>query len=219
MMNCDRVFEVLTRGPFPTGDDSDVLVESHLSACHECRQLAEALRPAVALFHEAVAVTEGSDLPSYRGSHAPFEAEITPVSIDWRNPPKPATAKTNRWSNVFRFASAALIGAALLILFRGVIQSVQGGRTISNHPNTAQFQPGPEGKATLASLKLPVSCQPLEENSADFSADFSAENSATMQTSGTYHCCTKCHTAARQHSPGTAPIAKVAKSCSACHDS
>lgn len=211
MMNCDRVFEVLTRGPFPTGDDSDVLVENHLSACHECRQLAEALRPAVALFHEAVTVTEGSDLPSYRGTHAPFESEITPVSIDWRDPPKPAATKQSRWSNVLRFTSAALIGAALLILFRGVIQSVQGGRTISNHPPTTKFQPGPEGKATLASLKLPVSCQPLEENLE--------QNSQLNPAGGTYHCCTKCHTAARQHSPGTAPIAKVVKSCSACHDS
>ena len=58
-MNCDRVFDVLTRGPFPTGDPSDDAVEIHLISCVECRRLAEALRPALELFEEAVTPEEG----------------------------------------------------------------------------------------------------------------------------------------------------------------
>src|SRR5688572_25998475 len=68
LVNCDQVFEVLTRGPFPTGEQTDEAVELHLAACHECRQMAEALRPAVALLHEAVSKEEALELPGYQGS-------------------------------------------------------------------------------------------------------------------------------------------------------
>src|SRR5439155_22733123 len=68
LLNCDQGFDVLTRGPFPTGVPQDEAVERHLRACHECRQLAEALRPAVALLHEAVSGEEAEHLPEYQGS-------------------------------------------------------------------------------------------------------------------------------------------------------
>src|SRR6478609_4205974 len=67
-INCDHVFEILTRGPFPSGDPQDAAVEMHLLACHECRELAEALRPAVDLFHESIPVGEQEELPGYRGA-------------------------------------------------------------------------------------------------------------------------------------------------------
>ena len=66
-MNCDQVFDILTRGPFPAGHFSDSAVERHLTICHPCRRLAEALRPAVDLFHESVEAEEGRDLPGYHG--------------------------------------------------------------------------------------------------------------------------------------------------------
>ena len=45
-MDCDQVFMILTRGPFPTGEPWDEQVEAHLESCSECWRLAEALRPA-----------------------------------------------------------------------------------------------------------------------------------------------------------------------------
>jgi hypothetical protein len=77
LLNCDQVFDVLTRGPFPTGEPEDEAVEHHLRACHECRRLAEALRPAVALMHEAVAADQAVDLPEYQGS-LPAKTASTP---------------------------------------------------------------------------------------------------------------------------------------------
>ncbi len=68
LLNCDQVFDVLTRGPFPTGEPEDDAVERHLRACHECRRLAEALRPAVALLHEAIEIDEATALPEYQGA-------------------------------------------------------------------------------------------------------------------------------------------------------
>ncbi len=88
-MNCDRVFAVLTRGPFPTGDPSDEAVETHLARCAECRRLAEALRPAARLkderglrapemigrmVEEIVGAEERRMLPGYWGDAGSEEA-------------------------------------------------------------------------------------------------------------------------------------------------
>ena len=71
---CDDVFERLTSGPFPSGPFpggatsevtntatgqatrsawSDEATERHLACCHDCRRLAEALRPAVSALCDA----------------------------------------------------------------------------------------------------------------------------------------------------------------------
>lgn len=66
-MTCDEVFDMLTRGPFPSGAANDELVEDHLASCVECRRLATALQPAVDLLREAVDCDEGARLPEYTG--------------------------------------------------------------------------------------------------------------------------------------------------------
>jgi hypothetical protein len=76
MMDCDQVFMILTRGPFPAGDPWDDQVEDHLEICGECWQLAEALRPAVEVFQEAVPPAEGRDLPGYWGDARPASAAV-----------------------------------------------------------------------------------------------------------------------------------------------
>ncbi|MGL4514077.1 MAG: hypothetical protein ACRCT8_13380 [Lacipirellulaceae bacterium] len=90
-MDCDQVFAVLTRAPFPTESDLDLQVEGHLSRCPSCGRLAEALRPAPDLFHEALTAEEGRSLPGYRSgvvSRTTASANIAPqgyVSTRVRN--------------------------------------------------------------------------------------------------------------------------------------
>jgi hypothetical protein len=60
-------------------------VERHLACCHDCRRLAEALRPAVELFHEALERTD--DLPRYAGGLRE-ERESLPV-VALAEPPLP----------------------------------------------------------------------------------------------------------------------------------
>ena len=79
-MNCDDVFFVLTRGPFPSGDPDDVAVEAHLETCSECWRFAQALRPAMEVFQEAVPAVEGRDLPGYWGDSRPPAAALSEVS-------------------------------------------------------------------------------------------------------------------------------------------
>lgn len=78
-MDCDRVFFVLTRGPFPSGDSEDALVQSHLDGCADCWRLAEALRPAEHLDQESIPAAESHGLPGYWGDptdHAPSGSRI-----------------------------------------------------------------------------------------------------------------------------------------------
>ena len=70
-MNCDQVFMILTRGPFPTGEPWDEQVEAHLESCTDCWRLADALRPALEVFQEAVPPAESRDLPGYWGDARP----------------------------------------------------------------------------------------------------------------------------------------------------
>jgi hypothetical protein len=70
-MDCDQVFVILTRGPFPTGELWDEDVEAHLETCSDCWRLAEALRPALEVFQEAVPPAESRDLPGYWGDARP----------------------------------------------------------------------------------------------------------------------------------------------------
>jgi len=66
-MNCDDVFEELTRGPFPSGQATDAAIEAHLAACPGCRRLAQVFAPAVTLLHESLHAEECQELPAYWG--------------------------------------------------------------------------------------------------------------------------------------------------------
>jgi hypothetical protein len=79
-MDCDQVFMILTRGPFPTGESWDEQVETHLETCADCWRLAEALRPASDVFQEAVPPSEGRDLPGYWGDARPASAVVAQLT-------------------------------------------------------------------------------------------------------------------------------------------
>jgi hypothetical protein len=79
-MDCDQVFSILTRGPFPTGESWDEEVESHLENCSDCWRLAEALRPAMEVFQEAVPAAESRDLPGYWGDARPASAMVAELA-------------------------------------------------------------------------------------------------------------------------------------------
>jgi hypothetical protein len=137
-MDCDRVFMILTRGPFPTGEPWDEVVETHLETCGDCWRLAEALRPALEVFQEAVPPAESRGLPGYWGDARPASAVMadltsasarTALAVGVRRVVRPQRgfqphALTNEFTNeVFRtIALAATLTAAavsLALLWRG----------------------------------------------------------------------------------------------------
>jgi phage gp46-like protein len=76
-MDCNQVFMILTRGPFPTGELWDEDVETHLETCADCWRLAEALRPALEVFQEAVPPAESRELPGYWGDARPASSVVS----------------------------------------------------------------------------------------------------------------------------------------------
>jgi hypothetical protein len=137
-MDCDQVFMILTRGPFPTGEPWDEQVEGHLETCTECWRLAEALRPALEVFQEAVPPAESRELPGYWGDARPAglvlnqlaqaatRTAVAPgvkqLQQPYRNYPRQPIASEFSTDILRAVAFAATIAAAVLTLvslFRG----------------------------------------------------------------------------------------------------
>jgi len=132
-MDCDQVFMILTRGPFPTGESWDEDVETHLETCGDCWRLAEALRPALEVFQEAVPPSEGRDLPGYWGDARPSTVTVaqltrgatrTSVASEVRRVRQPYISylsqplATELSTDVFRgVAIVAMLGAAAVAVF------------------------------------------------------------------------------------------------------
>jgi hypothetical protein len=245
-LNCDQVFDVLTRGPFPTGDPEDDAVERHLRACHECRQLAEALRPAVALLHEAIGTDEATALPEYQGA------------LPWKRPNRPRrlsiarlasaqelaarSGESQRMSLVpsavdlalrctpavraMRVIAASLLVFALGALLFAIAWAPNRNLTVGNHgaigtPTIADHAPHgvptAKGLLTLASLKLPQACLP--DSHRPLSAEAAAEIARALEAGSLdkLHCCTECHHAGATQSSSSRLIAIADQNCQLCH--
>jgi hypothetical protein len=225
LLSCDQVFDVLTRGPFPTGSPDDEGVEHHLRACHDCRQLAEALRPAVSLLHESVAADEALDLPEYQGSLpqvAPWKLRAAQVASAHRAPARPQPADRFAQSvNALRLLAASVLVAALSLLAYGVTMSsrTDGPLLAARHSavHLPDGLPDEPGLIRLATLRLPVACFPEQHQ---LLADDDASQLAAALASGSLEalrCCTECHRAGAAQ-PQRGQIAAVAlESCRACH--
>jgi hypothetical protein len=221
LMNCDQVFEVLTRGPFPTGGESDEAVEHHLRCCHDCRELAEALQPAVELLHEALATEEAAGLPEYQGLLASARSSVATAEA-WR--PTPLSVRRLAETNVVqrrptalasfaRFTAALVLLGALGSLVWGVISTAK--HTAANRERTpARLDQA--GLLTLASLKLPAGCFSREALlNVGTSAVPAAPTAAINQDA--LRCCTECHNAAHPGRATLGTFSAMQRSCVACH--
>lgn len=231
LMNCDQVFDVLTRGPFPTGAASDAAVEQHLRACHECRQLAEALQPAVELLHESLAPEHSVDLPEYQGLLASVQRAVAteerpqPTNLRVRQLARPEP-KRPRFDAPQVLSAVRLIAATVLISALGTL--VWGlattSRDVASRGESLVLAPAigsrpavridDQGLLTLASFQMPAGCFPRE---LLVMASRSGSPASSQAVIDSVQCCTLCHRAGNPDSPGTSAVAVVQKSCVACH--
>lgn len=238
LLNCDQVFDVLTRGPFPSGDPIDDSVEHHLRACHECRNLAEALRPAVAVLHEAVSAEQATDLPEYQGSLPLARPLLRKLSVERLSGPprgsslvgRPAArplAREHTQSNSVRFIAATLLVVGLATWLWALVRGAQPLRPAapiaqvmdSGWSPPRDGQPVSAGLLTLANLRLPAACLPLShrplspEHAAELALELHDGKLAGLQ------CCTECHHAGQPK--GGIRAAAVARTtqehCQVCH--
>lgn len=112
-MNCDQAFDCLTD---PQHRDLDAL-QCHLDACSRCRDLAEALQPALTLFDEAS--SDFGCLPSAPEIHCSDEvSRAVPRSAQSRHASKWASAAYDAalQSHSHRHKEGAKIAVVLLLI-------------------------------------------------------------------------------------------------------
>lgn len=232
--SCDQVFDRLTRGPFPSrafplvdqpaelawdpgrgngslspsDDRVDAAVEAHLAVCHECRTLAEALRPAVTLLSAA------QDLPVYQG-HLPtvahygtVEKSLYQASADERL----ADRRTER----FTWPMAAIVLAGMIV--GACLTQLLDSRTDAAKPSWMAWNVADDrtdDRWTFASLRLSESCR--EPRDRQFALVAGGEEDRVV-------CCTRCHASqAIQPAASTvlAPPVEMSRllvACLACHE-
>ena len=226
MIHCDEVFDILTRGPFPTGAPSDGIVEAHLSHCDACRQLAEALRPAIELLQEAIAPEESGDLPRYSGgateARSPWSQADAPGLKTKSQKPRLAVRRAHRaaallersgspWRSAAKFVAAACVGLVLAGLLRQVVAS--GGALHRSQGQAvavaAYWRLAEDGRRWASENHLSAAClMPVEKRSIAVPARGERLELA---------CCLGCHSAAKDQLVPAAQIAPFVQTCTACH--
>ncbi len=240
-MNCDLVFAILTRGPFPTGHPSDRQVEAHLSTCPGCYRLAEALRPAFEMDEEAIPADESRYLPGYWGElrPAPSASRGRPTQVAVRRPAaRPVMqAPPKRWTRILhqpasRLAAAVLVGVLLALVLRSAGVSEKPVLTDAAAPSSSErtwskrlpiTPPAPPAQQPPRSAEQVAALRALALVPACFGSRLDLTRTtfpAESPQSEDYHalqCCTQCHNQSR---PGTAPAAlsTLTRSCTACHE-
>jgi len=225
-MNCDQVFDILTRGPFPTGTACDSGVEAHLAKCDECHRLAEALRPALELFQEAVDPEESRDLPGYWCALAtdrkPPVLSYTRETEPWRVPARPSVAAGRGGISAitaWRMAAMLALGVTLGSLAASRIAPDNGAK-VPPHKDASIGAPAGDDTPSPTSARsewavLPAAClghlpgngprYTVRQDRLLATADLSQVN-----------CCSECHNAASDKVPSAA-TARVAQHCQVCH--
>jgi len=194
-LSCDSVFDTLTRGPYPNGEANED-VDRHLAACHDCRQLAEALRPATELFHEAMAKEVAATLPVFR-------AELPELKV--AHDVIPRGGRSSLWLRMIVCAACLLIGCAAGFGIRNESTSRDASHVIvgANPMPTMTF-------ATLSRLPLSQECR------QQFAG---AELPGNAELKSDLACCTRCHKSPAAGGVHTEACwtTTIASSCLACH--
>ncbi|MCC9609730.1 hypothetical protein LOC68_11245 [Blastopirellula sp. JC732] len=210
LATCDEVFEILTRAPFPTGDaGTDNAVERHLCCCHDCRTLAEALRPATSELAETLP-EEASRLPQVDGDF------WRTAEAGWTNPPiRPSQAQAP-WLNIAVPVAAVLVALLVVATFWGSHAPAAPGGAGRSLADVKL-----EAERYLANLSLPAVCQPRKSARP---SEGIVQVAATLEGPSLAHltCCSECHHHSRdpQAKPAASTptaIAAVTNSCLACH--
>lgn len=242
LIHCDEVFDILTRGPFPSGHEHDDAVEHHLRCCHDCRQLAEALRPAVELFHECLSADEADSLPEYHGSVTPLQQPLSrslprdmseislahdaPIVVAWDRSAEIAAQRQQRRMLLAHGLIGLAMTAAVVLLVVSLGSSLREfnrvqTRTPDHSFATSNVSLTPQESAQhLLALRLPAAC--WLGNDFEVSGLRSLEEQiAQALEQRAIACCTRCHSEKSPHealrSPSVHQIATLQKSCLACH--
>lgn len=227
MIHCDEVFDILTRGPFPTGAPSDGIVEAHLNHCDGCRQLAEALRPAIELLQEAISPEESDGLPRYGGAaqpraawsdHKPSPVKTKPLVRRRATRVAAGQRRTSEkwpWRSAAKFVAAACIGLAVAGMLRQVALSPDANRrgAATSIACAATWRSGLGGGEWVDNQGLGPRCRGAVEGYVLSVPAGGARAGEIMQLT----CCLGCHAAGRGPALPAARVNGFVLTCQACH--
>lgn len=243
-MQCDRVFMVLTQGPFPTGDPDDQAVEDHLLSCESCRRFAMALQPTLDLFDEAE-WSEGKDtLPAYWGrlisadDQPSLEETTSTVQTNVANAriggmrfgrslaSRGRKTKRNNPRSRWPLAGAFVVGIVFCLTSLEWLadSSLWSDRTVAGTASKSgdSSQNGRTELAGITPLANPTVC-PKPNVQAGRDAPVRKNTAEDEVSQGitpagqSKECCTKCHHADAAATLTSSQMAQVVQTCSECH--
>lgn len=243
-MDCDQVFMVLTRGPFPSGDADDQAVEEHLLDCESCRRVALALQPAIELFEEATSLDEKDELPTYWGrliSANPteyLEDDSSEIELTFQprrsaatrfgrvpssNRSRPERGDTrSRWPMAGAFLIGIIFCLTALEWMTGSLDAKAPLQPLPSDNSPVSIRSLPARTASMPSMAGLLVC-PREERPVDADkvepVDDSlpkAKGAATAESQAAA-CCTECHKAGDPSDLNKAAITQVVMACQGCH--
>lgn len=236
-MNCDDVFAILTRGPFPTGSRVDGAVEAHLQICTECRRLAEALRPSDEMLREPIGSDESQSLPGYWGDSlgTPNDLAISPTyRVGYQRRRYRGLRSTNagrlaRGINLWQFTAAVALGVFLAAAL-GTLEAGRHSTVVINADHfvsgiidrSKRFPSAAENKALPLFDDLKPECLGEATSSAIVPLSFKEDALSLASVSNTAvqcveTCCTQCHHAGSEIRLSPAAKIRLEHYCSACH--
>ena len=193
--------------------------------CPECRQLAEALRPALELFQEAISPEESQDLPGYWCAVATDRAQ--PV-VSYARELEPIRRHTPSQSAAPRFSALSAWGLAAALALGVTLGSLASSRW--SLEGFSIVPPGTDGKLVATDggesprystadhkmlAGLPAACTGREPSPA---LRYSVTSRPLLASANldNLHCCTECHNASSD-SVSTYATTTVSQSCRICH--
>jgi hypothetical protein len=234
-MNCENVFVILTRGPFPSGLSSDAAVEAHLQLCPDCQRLAAALRPNDRLLQESIESDESHALPGYWGNSLGTSGDLAislTDTVGYRRAQRQRSMQQQRSLdgknlNVWQFTAAVALGIVLAAALRTLV-TVHTPAPLAGEPGipTAMGSVNPlslhSAEARLAPLNLKPICRPgkmltpIEPLSFEQQTPIISDDESPSARAGS--CCTQCHRVDGGIHLASTAMARFQQSCRACHD-
>lgn len=222
LVDCDFVFDILTRGPFPSDDTPSEPIEQHIATCADCQKLADALRPATNLFHEALSDDERKSLPEFRDdSLVVIRQSIVDAVFEQH---------TGRAERIERLCRKWLSPALVLIpVAAACLLMTLGTSLFSGAPNDSDESTSFDQLVTSipAQCITPMSWNSEKANQANCAACHEIRPQPNTQSNSelTYHCCTVCHfssiaerKAGHHHQPKKKiDLVQLSSACKTCH--
>ncbi len=219
LLNCDDVFDVLTAGPFPSGEQSDQQVQQHLETCVDCRSLAESLRPACGLLHEALSAGERTGLPVYLADNN----QISEIMHRVRSEPIAQTHASGPSVKQVLVWNSLAATVVLLLLFPWLLGGQESTHVIAH---------GGNAREALLGMTLPADCLQVAMAGRHkilhpaMSAGDDCESChevGSVEIHGNpvhaldYFCCTECHFVSSAKRPQVNDVARLIAACQTCH--